>query len=146
VWAGKCAVNQPTTNLATATVPPGGAGSASVLLPPVILKVSYKNSTTTALTSPDHIIIYNGCNSTFSSLEQFSAAVRGVGSAGSTDPKGVLGALSFPGLPYGPNYALCVDDQGYRVYAGPFTNTNFTTPTTWNVTIDSTVASNQGLC
>lgn len=146
VWPGKCSVNQPTTNLATATVPPGGAGSASVLLPGVILKVSYKNSTTTALTSPDHITIYNGCTSTFSSLEQFSAAVRGVGSAGSTDPKGALGALSFPGLPYGPDYALCVDDQGYRAFGGIFTNTNFTTPTTWNVTIDSTNSGNRGVC
>jgi hypothetical protein len=42
-WAGKCASNQPPTNLATATVSPGATGTAAssvslgaVLLPPVM--------------------------------------------------------------------------------------------------------------
>ena len=125
----------------------------AVLLPPVILKVSYKKIvsgvTTTTLTAPDHIVMYNGCTSSFSTFEQWNAPVRGTGSAGSTDPKGSLGALSFPGQPYGSNYALCVDDQGFRAYAGSsgttLTNTNFS-GTTWNVTIDSTSSSNGGLC
>jgi Tfp pilus assembly protein PilV len=158
-WAGKCASNQPPSNLATATVPPGGTGTASsaalgsVLLPPVILKAFYKKTvsgvTTTTLTAPDHIVMYNGCNSSFSTFEQWRPPIRGAGSAGSTDPTGALGALSLPGQPYGAYYAVCVDDQGYRAYGGtsgtPLTNTNFA-GTTWNVTIDSTSSANLGLC
>ncbi len=145
VFAGSCAVNQPTANVATATVPPGGTGTTQQLLPPVILKVSFRSFSSTTLVQPDHIVVYNGCSSSFSQFDQWDEPVRGTGSAGSTDATGALGALSFPGLPYGPYYQVCVDNNGYRFTSGTLTNTNFS-GTTWNVTIDSRSFYNRGTC
>ena len=88
VWAGKCTGNKPasTTNIANATVNPGANGATAVTLPPVILKVSYKKSTGTTLVQPDHIVIYNGCNPSFTSFEQWNAPVRGTGSREAPTP------------------------------------------------------------
>ena len=153
VWAGKCAINQPptppTSNLATANVPGGGSASTVVPLPPVILKVFYRTSSSTTAVGPTHIVMYQGCDAGFSSFQQWTAPVRGAGSAGSTDPTGSLGALSLPGQPYGGNYVVCVDRNNFRAYGGIsgtlLTNTNFA-GTTWNVTIDSTSSANAGVC
>jgi hypothetical protein len=150
VWGGKCAINQPPAgNLTYTTVSPGATGSPVVALAPVILKVFYKTSSSTTAVGPTHIVFYQGCDAGFSSFQQWTAPVRGAGSAGSTDPTGTLGALSLPGQPYGGNYVVCVDRNNFRAYGGIsgtlLTNTNFA-GTTWNVTIDSTSSANAGVC
>ncbi len=155
VWAGKCGgttyPNQPptTANIANATVNPGGTGTATVMLPPVVLKTFYKQgswwSTSTTADKPDDILIYNGCDASFSSYESWSEPVRSDATTNS------LGALALPGLPYGKNFVVCVDDNGYRAYAGPLQNTIYSpssagNATNWSVTIDSTSWSNRGTC
>ncbi len=148
VWAGKCAINQtPTANQTTTMVTSGGTATPAVLMPPVILQVQLTftyGATYTVPVKPDHIVFYQGCNSGFSTYQNWNPPVRSdaVLSNGTANP---LGALSLPGQPYGSNYFICVDAYGYRAYGGIFSNNSFS-GTTWPVTIDARSSSNQGTC
>ena len=147
VWAGKCdAAKPPAGNLASATVPPGGTAtlndspSPRVTLPGMQIKVSY--ATAGSYVTPDHIQLKDSCNQIWSIP---SADIRPT-----TDPGFAnLGALDFPGQPYG-TYTVCADydpagaTPAKTVNATSVANTSFTAANPVSILITS--ASTSGTC
>jgi Tfp pilus assembly protein PilV len=99
VWAGKCGAALPASNTTTTTVAPVATATPVVKEPGLVIKVSYPTAGT--YVTPEHITLTDSCNQTWSPTP---ADIRPT-----TDSLfATLGALDFPGQPYG-TYSVCAD-------------------------------------